>query len=160
MTQYTPIDFGAPQWDQKINENLKQIFSGGVSDSGWVACASLLNGAQDYYALTDKASDTTIKRRVLDFHKFKIVMITGALGAKYQDVKPGDVPLIKLPSGYPVSHNYVFGLINAGTKDGYNRWDITMDGQEISLKACHLAEDIKDTGYIIWLPVNIWYVSN
>lgn len=164
MTKFTPIAFASEHWDQKINDTFTQIFAGGggyVYDSGWQACATLVNGAHDYYTLANKKGDSTIKRRVLDFHKFKMVMITGALGAKYGDLAPGQNTLVKLPAGYPVSHNYAFGLLNAGTIEGYNRWDMTMDGKEIKLTASRQSSSIgSHPDYIIWLPINLWYISN
>lgn len=160
---YTAVKKGQKGWIDTNNQNLKflqQDVDNLISDTGWIACATLINGAQDYAKLSgDNSSETTIRRRVLNFRKFKIVMITGAVGKKFENVKP-NTALVKLPSGYPVSYNYAFGQINVGSNDSYNRWYLTMDGKEISLKACHLSSSVSQKGYIVWLPINLWYVSN
>ncbi len=164
MADYTSINFGKPNWNKDINDTFDKIFAGGVvNDSGWVDCATLVNGARAYTVAgavpTDEDNKKAIERRVLDFGKFKLVMIIGAItvdGIKTLTT----TALVNLPTGLPVTKGQAFGLVSTGSFASFVRWNLTANGSTIEYVGGDIDSTLPDSNFNMWLPINMWYISD
>lgn len=152
MANFTPIAFASAGWDKKINEALTQIFAGGViEDSGWVACATLINGALPYSGTADKA----IKRRVIDFGRFKFIKIHGSLSFPRDEI-PSYTDLILLPPGLGI-HDEIDKILPA-TGSRYARWKLNDAGTMISIIEVYPVMPFPEST-IPWFDIDFAYIS-
>jgi hypothetical protein len=89
---------------------------------------------------------------VLDFHKFKIVLISGAITTNITSFQE---TLITLPSGFPNTGAYPMGMINTAGASGNAKWELSKDGTRI---ACN-ASTVQNEGANPWYPINLMYIS-
>ena len=173
MSDFKEIGFGAANWNQAINENFaktddkfNEILKGGsINDSGWVACATLVNGAHAYdedgKETTAEQDANAVKRRVIDFKKFKMVLISGEITIdNFKDLYRTIV--VTLPSGYPVESGKAFGLIapsnTSKTISSFVRWNLKHDGTELTYINSTITSVLPDDANL-WLPINIFYLA-
>lgn len=128
-----------------------RFLRGAVNDSGWVDCATLVNGAQNY------ADYTTVKRRVIDFKKFKIVQIRGVITLP-QDAIPKNTDLVNLPAGLPTSDGQGVTNIMPGTYATTVRWGFPTNGRAVQIGGYTLDPSIT-AGLELWFPIDITYIS-
>lgn len=137
---------------KKLMKILAICTRGGYNDSGWVDCATLVNGAVPYSPDTSQV----VKRRVLDFKKFKIVKIEGSISLPIDSVPTRVTTYINLPSGLAPGSNTVETMPGTGTTTV--RWSLSPDGTTVAIDSLKLDPSISsDT--IIWFPVDFTYIS-
>lgn len=166
MSDFKKIGFGSQNWNQAINENFAQIFAGGgISDSGWVACATLVNGAHAYDVdgkeTTAEQDANAVKRRVIDFKKFKMVLISGEITIdNFKDLSR--TTLVTLPSGYRPDYGKAFGLVAPSNTMSDNsssaRWSLNNAGTDLTYISSTITSVLPDDANL-WLPINIFYLS-
>ncbi len=163
MATYTPIEHGKANWDKDLNDNLAKIFGGGATDdSGWVDCATLVNDAQIYSALSSNNTEdrsTAIKRRVLNFGKFKLIFIAGAVGYKFTEDNFRGLTVAQLPAGFPVSYRLTDGWLLAGSVHTTVRWYVAQDGRNLLIDGVGF-DPVPKVGDLLWFPINLMYISD
>lgn len=151
MAKLTDIFTGMAKGPEAINDNFSDLDKGGaISDSGWTSCGTLINGATLY-------NNNPIKRRVLDFGKFKLVQIRGTLAYKASDI-PSNTNVVILPAGYPPSESDTVAKIMPASNNSVIRWHLNAGGIEIMLVDDRLDDNI-DAGNKLWLPIAFDYIS-
>lgn len=147
------ISHGEANWEQKITENFKDLYQGGaISDSGWVDCATLMNGATTY-----KEDKYAVKRRVLNFGKFKLVKIMGQITLDLGNLDK-QAAVIKLPSGLRNSINTTISSLMAGAYGTAVRWELSPDGQDINLVRITSRENLPANS-TPWFMIDFSYIS-
>ena len=164
MATYTPIEHGKANWDKDLNDNFAKIFGGGVTDdSGWVDCATLLNGAQLSSQVTsgdETNRSTAILRRSISIGTAKLIIITGALAFKKSDV-PISKTLVKLPIQAGVAGYQADGIImGAGNSNKtIAKWSLYSNGTEAMISSISFDPSMTDND-IVHLPVRFMYIAN
>lgn len=161
----TKIDYGAPKWNEPISNSLEELYAGGYDDSYWRACTTLVNGAHAYNidgkAATAEQDARAVRRRIIDFHKFKLVLISGEITVEdFRNLTK--IVVVKLPAGYPIDFGMAFGLAAPAStykqNSSFVRWQLNPNGTELTYIGANITEKLADT-VNFWLPINIWYLS-
>lgn len=138
---------------------------GGYTDSNWQICASLVNGAHAYDVhgdpTTAEQDAQAVRRRIIDFKKFKMVLISGEITASnFKNLTK--ITFVKLPSGYPVDFAKAFGMVAPGSTQrqhsSFVRWQLNQAGTELMYIGGNITDTLPDDANF-WLPINIWYLS-
>ncbi|KRM92871.1 hypothetical protein FC24_GL000887 [Loigolactobacillus rennini DSM 20253] len=150
------INFGEQNWDKPLSANLADLYAGGaISDTGWIDCGTLINGARVYNG-DDKFK---VKRKVIDFGKFKLVKINGQVEISGTDLDwnhLSDTPIVTLPTDLPPLREINKVLPSSGRS--LVRWKLTADGQTARIIYIMLDNRMKPNE-ILWLPIEFNYIS-
>lgn len=140
--------------------SIRFLRGGGYTDSGWVDCATLTNGALPF----NTNDSQSVERRVLDFKKFKLVQIKGEItlprdvASSITSLAAGAATTVfALPSGLPVGDKGISKLM-PGKLASTARWNLTVDGINAQIVWLTLDPALSADAEL-WFPVDFTYIS-